>query len=309
VAKGDSLLYPSYDFSSPRQFKAVVQNIRNVYEATPHEIRQTSKHWYDRVNEAVGKGVHGSSLTGYQGAGLVAAVSPNMDFERSNIDAFHEMRKMTGRDWAAIHDSVRTQKAMQKENLPVRRRNAAREEAGIPEHEWEPLPHPRVGRSAEAAGVLKGLSLAKAPDTQLVKAHRIIEGEDWEDVLNRRTAPKTNAFAHNIHRPDLHTRVTIDGRAHDIGINRLYPWTYSGRGISSADTKGKEPTRYEHFENAYRQAAGHLDLLPHQLQAITWEGGKYLEKASPTKTGAQRQKGVERVGQPYVGRRGLSVPA
>lgn len=269
---GLSVRYPKADLGNPAQFRHVVQNIVNVHNATPQQVRDAGRHWYDRVNEAVTKGVRGTSLSHWQGSGLVAAVSPNMDFEANNIDAFHELTKLKRSDWATIQASA----------------------TGA-----------NKTRTGEAASVLQGMSVAKAPDAQLVKAHRILQGEDPNDVLNRRTAPKTNSFAHNIEHPGTETHVTIDGRAHDIGMNRMTPWTFSGRGISSAQLARGGTSRYEHFENAYRSAAGALQdeghfYHPHQLQAVTWEGGKVLEKAAPTKSGRPRVKGVTRVGQPYV---------
>lgn len=259
------------DLHNPVQFKAAVQNIHNLYNATPEQVRRTGAQWYDRVHEATAKGVRNRGLSVRQGAGMVAAVSPNMDWERNNIGAFKELTSLTGHHWTAI---------------------AASAAAG-------------GGRSSEARRVLQGLSISTSTDAGLMKAHRIMQGEDNDVVLSRRTAPKTNAFAHNIEHPDVAGHVTIDGRAHDIAANRLQPWT-SSRGINSAALVTGKTTRYEHFENAYRAATqsiaeqhDHL-LLPHQLQAVTWEGGKMMERAGVTKSGKPRKVGVARTGQPYL---------
>jgi hypothetical protein len=262
--------FPNVDLSNPRQFKSAVDNIRNLYNATPEQVRRTGAQWYDRVNEATAKGVRGTQMSTLSGAGLVAAVSPNMDWERNNIDAFKELHSLKGGDWASIADSA----------------------AGR-------------SRSGEASRVLNGLSISTTSDANLIKARRIMDGEHTDDVLSRRTAPKTNSFAHNIAEPQTNGHVTIDGRAHDIAANRLQPWT-SNRGIGSAALPTGKTTRYEHFENAYRSAAQSLAEqhgvlhLPHQLQAVVWEGGKGIERAGTTKKGTPRLKGVSRVGQQYL---------
>lgn len=274
-----SELYPNVPIHEPRHFERVVGNIRNLHAATPEPLRQEGRLWYPKVNEAVTKGIRGfHDLSHLGGSGLVAALSPGMDFDRSNIQAFHELKHLKQRDWDVLLKHGRFKES---------------EEEGSPQQKR----HPAV------AHMLQGLEIAKAPDVQLLKAHRILRGENPEDVLFRKTSPKTNSFMHNIHDPSVNRFVTIDGRAHDIGNNRLYPWTYSGRGISSAASspypsgRPRPLTRYEHFENAYKQAS-EMEGEGHGLtmQAITWVGGKHLEKVMS----GSAHRGAVRLGQPYL---------
>lgn len=253
--------FPAVEMTQHRK-RAAVQNISNVYNATPEPVRRSGKEWYSRVNEATAKGIRGSSLNIHQGAGLVAAVSPQMDWEKNNIDAIGELRNLSHAQWGKITSGDRSP--------------------------------------------LHGMSISRAPDSGLLKAHRIMHGEeDPDQVLNRRTAPKTNSFMHNIAEPDKAGPVTIDGRAHDIATNRMQGWEQP-RGLQSAALKTGKKSRYEHFEDAYRGAAKSIGiqhgehLLPHELQAVTWEGGKQIEKAAPTKSGQPRKVGARRVGQPYA---------
>lgn len=273
--------FPKHDLTNPSQFRLAVQHIANIHGvATPAE-RQFGKEWYPRVHDAVAKGIKGTSMSHRAGSGLVAAVSPNMDFEKNNIHAFDELHSLKQSDWDTIHQS-----ASQVMPKGVRRT-----------------------RSPEADNVLRGMSIATSPDSNLVKAHRILRGEDPDTVLNRNTAPKTNSFMDNITDPHGSKHVTIDGRAHDIAQNEMWPWTYSGRAINSADLpsakklkKNGEPganfgkkTRYENFEDAYRHASNVVgDAHPTETQAITWATGKRIETSFPTKSGAPRVKGVAR---------------
>lgn len=269
---GFSEQYPKLDYGNRRQFGAAVRNVQKLHDITPPEIRQRGHEWYPRVHEAVAKGVRRTGLSQRQGAGLVAVVSPQMDWQGRNIPALKHLTGMRTADWDVVHRSARAGR-----------------------------------RTPEAEHLLRGTPLAHASDTGLVRAHRIIQGEDPEEVMKRQTSPKTHSFFHNIAYPGEHTHVTIDYRAHDIAANRMYPAAFTGRGIDKAMSqpyasgKPRPPTRYEHLENVYRAASRGRDIeLPHTMQAITWEGGKHLETSAPTKSGKPRTKGVARKGQPYV---------
>lgn len=256
---------PPVDLSTPQAQRVAAQNISTVYKAAPREVHDAGIRWYGDVHEATAKGVRGTSTDVRRGAGLVAAVSPQMDWDNRNIHAIKELHTLKEHHWKAIERGDRTP--------------------------------------------LQGMSIAAASTHSLMKAKRLMEGEDVDDVLNRRTAPKTNSFAHNIAHPDVAGHVTIDGRAHDIATNRLQGWE-QGRGIGSAALPSGKPTRYEHFEQAYRTAADALarqghDVLPHQVQAVAWEMGKRLERSGTTRAGNPRKVGVRRSGQSYVGPGGL----
>lgn len=278
--------YPSYKFTNPHQFRAVVRNITRMYDVGSPEEHEQGRLWYPKVHEAVAKGVRRTSLTPWQGAGLVAAVSPAMDWEKRNIHALREMQGLKERDWQTIEQSARSG-----------------------------LQGPKHRRTPEAADVLKGLSISSATDYGLHRAHRIMQGEQPEEVMPKHDTPKMFSFASSIHDPTQREHVPIDYRAHDIGQNKMYPTDYSGRGISSADlpsskiqfTKSGKPakrygqkTRYEHFEEGYRQAALARETLPTEMQASTWVTGKRIERSAPTQSGEARKVGVHRLGQPYL---------
>jgi len=246
--------------------RQAVQNIAAVYNSADPKTRAEGRQWYQAVNEATNKDIRGTSTDLRSGAGMVSAVSPSMDWENRNISAIKELHSLGRSQWKDIAQGDRSH--------------------------------------------LSGMSISAASTPNLLKAHRIMEGEDPDEVLSRRTAPKTNSFFHNIAEPDKSGPVTIDGRAHDIAVNRLQGWDQH-RGISSAALPSGKKTRYEHFEDAYRTAARAINeqhgtgLLPHEVQAVTWERGKQLEKQGTTKSGKPRTFGVRRAGQPYVGPNGL----
>jgi hypothetical protein len=263
--------FPRPDLTQPGQFRAAVRHVSNVHAAGTPEEHEHGRIWYPKVHDATAKGARQLGISHMHAAGLVAALSPNMDFDRNNIGAFHEIAHMGSQQWDAITHSATATK-----NGPYHQRTQAAHDA------------------------LRGTSLSVASDGALLKAHRILQGEHPDDVMPRRTNPKTNAFAHAIHDPEGSPHVTIDGRAHDIANNEMWPWTYTGRGISSAGLKSGKPTRYEAFEDTYRTAAKAADVHPNVMQARTWVTGKRIEKQAPSKSGAPRKVGVRRVRQPYV---------
>jgi hypothetical protein len=306
--------YPTANLTNPSQFRMVVRNYVHAHSlATPQELG-FGREWYPRVHEAVGEAMsHDPKIRShFHGSGMVAALSPNMDFERTNIPAFEEIKHISPTGWDAIH------------------RSANQPSVWSPE-KGRPVAAPR---SEEARNVLQGMSLSLQSDKNLIKAHRIYQGESPENVLPRQTSPKTHSFTWDIHDPTglLHPagprgqepHITVDVRHHDIGINRLYPWTYSGRGISSADLpssrrvlKSGQPaksfgrrTRYEEFESATRQAARVTGEEPIGLQAIDWTVGKRLEKEQKISAGVEDpMRGVKRHGQRYFpGRQALPSP-
>lgn len=276
--------FPRMDMTNPSQFRASVRHISNVHQAGTPEEHEAGRLWYPKVHDATAKGSKLLRVSHLHAAGLVASVSPSMDFDKNNIDAFHEMAHLKGSQWDAIHHS-------------------ALATPGGKQHV----------RTQEARDALKGLSLSTAADSALLKAHRIISGEHPDDVMPVQTNPKTNSFMHAIHDPAGHGLTTIDGRAHDIGQNERWPWEYTGRGISSAKLKTSQSptlksgkpnkrfgvrTRYEHFSDAYHEAAGAAGVHPNELQAQTWLTGKRLEKTRPD--GSMMLKGAARKRQPYV---------
>jgi hypothetical protein len=238
----------------------------NMYEATPEDTKEKGMNWYANVHDAAIKSAREAGKTTRQAAGVVAAVSPNMDWEKNNINAFHEIDEIRPEHWDAISSSARE----------GRRDPAVRQ-------------------------LLKGMSISTATDSALLKAHRIWHGnEDPEAVLTRGTAPKTNSFFRNINEPHHSGPVTVDGRHADLVVDAMRPWSGEGsaRGIQSADLKRGKTSRYEQYEEHTRRVADRVGILPHQFQAVVWEGAKPVERGFDPK----RKKGDPRRGQSYQSR-------
>lgn len=90
----------------------------------------------------------------------------------------------------------------------------------------------------------------------VAKAQAIIDGSDPLIVLG---GDKVTNFYQNILTAG-NSGVTIDRHAYDIALNKVH---------------GKEKRRigkrvYREFSEAYVEAAKHIDILPAELQSITW---------------------------------------
>jgi hypothetical protein len=105
--------------------------------------------------------------------------------------------------------------------------------------------------------------------TQDLKARNISKLTDEREIYAALSvndkAFKTKAFFLNILNPDVVTSVTID--RHAIGVCIQHP----NKTNALSDDYGKlTKQQYEFFERAFVKASAKLDILPQQLQAITW---------------------------------------
>jgi hypothetical protein len=269
-----------YTITSGQQFGAVTRRMVNMGLSLPDSVVGEGMGWYPTVHDTVARQAPDVGLSASQGAGVVAALSPNMEFENRNIKVLEQVGNVPREGWDMIAVSAN------------RRSPAGKLMPRLPEVS---------AMLEETAPVLSGTY-----DQSLFKAHRIMSGEEWRDVLSMQTAPKTATFAHNIEDPSS-LGVTIDGRSGDVVANTRRPWDFT-RGISSAQTKTGVETRYETHQRAHIAARNRLVSLdpryagatPKDVQAALWMGGRGIERSQLTKTGMQRTDGDPRIGQPYV---------
>lgn len=92
------------------------------------------------------------------------------------------------------------------------------------------------------------------------KANAILAGANPLDVMGN--GLKTRNFYLNILDPECAQAVTIDRHAYDVALAER---------AEGNKRLGLTPKRYEAFSEAYRAAAVTLGILPHQVQAVTWE--------------------------------------
>ncbi|MEU4726515.1 hypothetical protein AB0G06_43550 [Nonomuraea dietziae] len=93
----------------------------------------------------------------------------------------------------------------------------------------------------------------------LRKAARIMAGEDPELVLPMDS--KTGHFYRCILDPTDAEAICIDRHAHDIAVGERYG--NRDRGLSSK-------ARYALLADVYKRAAKRINVIPQELQAVTW---------------------------------------
>ena len=161
-------------------------------------------------------------------------------------------------------------------------------------------------------------ALAGTTDSNLLRAHRMIQGEHPLDVLTRAGSPKTRAFYGGIAEPG-HRRgdVPIDYRMYDLIRNEMHPQDAKRpieRGSYARPQMGT--TGYEHAEQiigavgaGLRERGGRRfsgATSPLRTQAVLWMQAKGYElnmpgsKASRQRPG-ERFSGPARTGQEYTG--------
>ena len=130
--------------------------------------------------------------------------------------------------------------------------------------------HVRALQAGDRSG-LAGTPLNKQSTDNIVKAHRIREGEKPEAVLPM--DKKSGNFHKNIWTPDDPVPVTVDTHAHDVATQQHLPYN-TDRGLQAAG-------RYAHFAGAYRAASQNLGVeKAHQVQATIWTDWRSKKKGS-----------------------------
>jgi hypothetical protein len=261
------------DLSDQGAIDAAKRNVIHSIDTASPEMQRFGQQWYPKVHEAVSKGIKGRGFLGGQfdkhmaGSALVAAVSPNMDWDKSNINAFDEIK-------------------------------------GLKSHHWDAI---MGGTDEEAKAAVKGLSIAQAGRGNLQKAGRIVRGENPLDVMSYASGPKTHSFMQNIHDPSGSKFVTVDGRAYDTMTNRMLPWQAGRGigGQKGAKNPPARYTQSAGIWHAAAETFGVPSPEGQAISWSHTKYG--LERKGAAPPGVEmdmgdeaRQQGPMRIGQPYV---------
>lgn len=268
---------PAVDFKDSSNILVATTNVAHALETASPQTVSEGKEWYPKANDLLQTGLQGKggAKKGFlssaedrnlSGAGVLALASPNAEWETSNVNAVKVLSSLSGSQWDRIHST--------------------------------PLGDSKPAQAAqrEAMSPLRGTDLTMMTFGNLHKASRLVQGEHPDKVLDRKTAPKTNSFMHNIADPTA-DRVTLDGRMYDVATNRSRPWD-TGRGLSTGESS-RGTTRYEDLTSVVRDVSRRAGLDPSAGQAVVWTHTKGMEMAGVTSAGTPRKTGPPRVGQPY----------
>lgn len=248
---------------SEHQFAGVVHNIRNLYEATPREIREAAHGWYPAASheaEYIGRGDR------HMGAGVMSALSPSTDWDLNRFMA-HQLRGMSSRDEAAIRAGDRSVVAR------------------------SPLNHQSTENIVKALDIRGGADpytslLSPATYDRSVKdeSGRVMKNDRGKRVTEKVVAGmvpmKRWNFARNIAVPEEVDPITIDTHAHDIAYGMKLPYkTHRGLTAVTSVIDGRHVAsqgRYGELADAYRAArVGYTDTA-NEMQAATWHQWRLL---------------------------------
>lgn len=282
--------HPLVQLWHPQQRLVAARHVVNILgHATPEELEE-GRTWFPKAFDLASSRHRPRHLDVLGGAGLIAAVSPSMDYGE-NIQAFKDMKKLKGADWKKLHQAHAVN-----ETLPPSKRL---------------LPQDVLPK-------LKNSPLGNATTANLVKAGHVFMGQHPDVVFPMKGAPKQHHFTHNVADPSDPSYATIDFRAHDIIANNMAPSgrMWSGRQIglskhlllpySERHLEVSQPPRYDEMARVYRNAGVAAEVtahpeLPSETQATGWVVAKRFETSVPTASGEERVKGVPRRGQAYSG--------
>lgn len=267
------------DLSDPYAIEAAKRNVIHSIRTASPEMQEFGSQWYPKVHEAVSKGVTGGNFLSSQfdkhlaGSALVAAVSPNMDWDKANIDAFGELRSIDTEGWAKIMAGDRSvYKGMSISSAPLANvQKAGRIIAGE-----DPNDVLRYGSAPKTHSFMHNIN--DPSNSQFVT----VDGRAF-DTLNNRLMPW--------------------GSGRGIAGSTFNPEpTKSGRPRAN-----NPPSRYTGAADIYREAAEHFGFDPSEAQAISWANMKYgLERRGAAPPGVEmdigddsRDQGPLRIGQPY----------
>ena len=309
-----------------------ISNLRFIFDQMPPEVRDRAMQWYDGANKVANEFGQRYGLSTEQAAGVMAALSPQMDWFKNVTLAERVMDTMKN------HQSA----ANTKEMMKWLDSNFYKPPAKPRSKDWRPAIDSIRGKRLEeiVEPVEKALWLRAFDETTRDRGYRILTPEgDFGDVVKKADGKNAGAgwgsfadiakavrvfedgsmenisrtmgmqhkvrnFYNNIADPDaIYGDVTMDTHAVAAGLLRplsgesLEVKHNLGQKVSRSKPKGVQGTYPMHAE-AYRELAAQEGMLPRQMQSVTWEGVRGMYKPEQ-KRDKQFQASVNKVFQNF----------
>lgn len=289
---------PAHPLTQDRMSENIKSIYRDAVKRNPEAVEE-GHHWYEHAHDFA-HGLHHQygSISPRHSAGVVAALSPQLDWRENQVQAEYIHKHLADPQSKLRLAPEHVEAAHQKAQL-------AASNPRSPDYGHEPIrlqPGKRFADMGheEAAHALKtqaqytdhlsipehitrsgkpALAQFSNGEGAIAKAIRIHRGEDPDTVLR---GHKVRSFFNNINNPhDPHPDVTMDTHAVSLAAHhKLGATSPAIKQMFSSGTRKSENIMgtYAHFADAYRQAHHELvqsgempkDSHPHALQATTW---------------------------------------
>jgi len=264
-----------------------------VKQIPPDKINSTKK-WYEGANKIAGEWGDKYNITKEQAAGVIATMSPQLDWFQNLHLAQHVIETYNNKQNEPWNKAM-AQYVDSRVLSEIEGKTFAEVEGNEYKAIWLLAYNKAQGKSpvsvytpeGERTTDTKGETSWFTSAATIAKALNILDGASISPNLSK--AHKVRNFYNNIIDPSDPDSVTID--THAVAAAYLSPMgSYAPevlhnfgsadvtRGINKPGTgKGVQGTYYV-VADAYRKAAGRLGLLPRELQSVVWE---YIREVFP----------------------------
>lgn len=299
----------------------VSSNLEWLYNQVDPSIREKTRQWYDAAHEVVNEKAQSYGYSREQGAGVVAALSPQNPWDnnigladrvmdvyknRQNFPFSPDMEKMAAELKQVPTQSQAFKKMLRDINGKKLKdiKNDNPDVQAVQRALWVRLYDEAHGNPVNDQYAPTGEVVGKSPDTRswigldhLSKAVKILDDGSVDNINSvMGQGHKIRNFYNNIINPMSKSgHTTID--THAVAAGLLYPvgakdvQAVHNFGSTVAGTPGAPKNSatglqgtYPLYTEAYQRTARKLGILPRELQSITWEGIKSLmgdEKKTP----------------------------
>lgn len=265
------------------------KNVESVFANASPEAKAYGMDWYQEANGFAKGLATRQGISEKQAAGIVAAVSPQLRWDKSGPNDNRGNNKKAAEAVGTILSDIKSGKSftLKKEtvdSLIDNRVNKILEQVRI-NASWGkssdigPFRTSRLALENERKELMKYVGTNKAGDIpssvlaafhparkgylpdNIAKAIDIGRGGDPDKILS---GAKVRSFYDNIHNPKGQS-ATIDSHQVRAMVQKL--------SLSDKDYQAfiRTPARYSVFRDSLQTSAAKLGILPNQLQAVTWE--------------------------------------
>jgi hypothetical protein len=286
----------------------IQENLQWLHDAMPEEFRDRARLWYDGANKIAKRWAGKYGATPEQVAGLMAVTSPGTDWfinaerARRMLDFWQDRNSKTWDPRMATTWRDKLSSAIQEDQqAQVYRKIRGKSFNDITEPDlravwmrlYDETMNPREYHTLTPEGTWGDFSRTEkgalsqfnwADFNQIEKGLGILEDGSKESIHGHLgTNHKIRNFYNNIINPNsAREHTTID--THAVGAGLMRPISqmsveagqnFGGSGSSSSSISGEKGT-YGLWKEAYRRAAAENNLLPREMQSITWEAIRSL---------------------------------